>query len=525
MKTVNLVQGSPEWHSHRAKHFNASDAPAMMGVSKYATRDELLAQLKTGIAKEVDAITQRAFDNGHKFEALARPIAEKIIGEELYPVVGVDGKFSASFDGITMDESIIFEHKTLNDDLRACFTDIGMTEIPMMYLVQMEQQLMISGAEKCLFMASKWDGDILVEEYHFFYRPDNILREKIIAGWEQLEKDLETFVPPQKTVKVEAEAVKSLPVPSIVAQGALVASNLNEVTPYFDDYLSKVKTELATDQDFADGEANAKHCRESAKSLKNVAKAVIGQIVEINDAVSLLEQYAAKFDAMGLRLEKAVKEQKDQIKANAIMLAKSEYEKHVTSLENSVIPLRSHLEYPNFAEAIKNVKTIETMQSRLNDAVAKGKAEASTLASNVMAKLDLIFDESKGYEHLFRPNELAFKDIEFIKLHIQTTKEAEDKRRNEVAEAAKQKAIQEAEARAKQEAEAKPVERVVEPTKTILPPAVEKEFGKQFVDGLDDELNPTRIQLIAAVAFFYKVKDTQAEAWLIDRFGAMEKAA
>lgn len=88
MKTHQLTQGSPEWLAYRANHFNASDAPAMLGISQYESRTELLHRLATGIAPEVDAATQRRFDDGHRFEALARPIAESIIGEELYPVVG-----------------------------------------------------------------------------------------------------------------------------------------------------------------------------------------------------------------------------------------------------------------------------------------------------------------------------------------------------------------------------------------------------------------------------------------------------
>ena len=42
MKTLDLVQGSPEWHAHRAAHHNASDAPAMLGVSQYNSRTQLL---------------------------------------------------------------------------------------------------------------------------------------------------------------------------------------------------------------------------------------------------------------------------------------------------------------------------------------------------------------------------------------------------------------------------------------------------------------------------------------------------
>src|SRR5688572_971142 len=91
MQIITVAQGSAEWHAHRATHFNASDAPAMLGCSPYTTRTALLQQKRTGVAPEVDAGTQKRFDDGHRFERLARPLAEEIIGEELFPVTGADG--------------------------------------------------------------------------------------------------------------------------------------------------------------------------------------------------------------------------------------------------------------------------------------------------------------------------------------------------------------------------------------------------------------------------------------------------
>ena len=117
MQTHNLVQGSIEWLAHRRQYFNASDAPAMMGVSSYKTRNELLHELHTGMTPSVDAATQRRFEDGHRFEALARPLAEKIIGQDLYPVVGTIVNLSASFDGLTIDKSVAWEHKTMNAEL------------------------------------------------------------------------------------------------------------------------------------------------------------------------------------------------------------------------------------------------------------------------------------------------------------------------------------------------------------------------------------------------------------------------
>src|SRR5690606_29270992 len=113
----DVKQGSEEWHSLRAAYFTASEAPAMMGASKYQTRSDLLQQKKSGLTPEVDAATQRLFDNGHATEAAARPIVERLIGEDLYPVVGTLGHRLASMCGMTMLGETLFVHNALNQSL------------------------------------------------------------------------------------------------------------------------------------------------------------------------------------------------------------------------------------------------------------------------------------------------------------------------------------------------------------------------------------------------------------------------
>ena len=224
MITHSLVQGSPDWLAYRATHFNASDAPAMMGVSPYKTRTELLHELHTGMAKEVDAATQARFDDGHRFEALARGHAEQIIGEDLFPVTGSAGRLSASFDGLTMMENVAWEHKTMNDHIRAAATvgDLGAH-----LRVQMEQQMLVSGAERVLFTASRWsDAGEPLEEKHFWYEGDATLRAEIIAGWDQFEKDLAAYVPAVAVEKPAAEVIMALPALVVQTRGEVVQSNL-----------------------------------------------------------------------------------------------------------------------------------------------------------------------------------------------------------------------------------------------------------------------------------------------------------
>ena len=115
MQTHELTQGSAEWLAHRASIFNASEAPAMMGASKYQTRTELLHQKATGITPDVDRATQALFDRGHAAEAAARPLIEDLIGDDLAPQVGtveIDGmtigaSFGCPFEGEVSEDRVV----------------------------------------------------------------------------------------------------------------------------------------------------------------------------------------------------------------------------------------------------------------------------------------------------------------------------------------------------------------------------------------------------------------------------------
>lgn len=447
---IDAPQGSEAWLQARKECNTASEAPAALGVSKYQTRDELLLQKKTGLTKEVNAATQKLFDRGHETEALARVIAEEIIGEELYPITAkreVDGMpLLASMDGLTMIGDIGFEHKLVSQDL---IEQIKAQSLEPHYTVQMDQQISVTGAQKILFMAS--DGT--KENCHWmWYESTQAKQAGLIASWKQFERDLAAYVPPVQVQKVVAESVEALPVPSVVAKGELVSCNLDAITPHFDEYLANINTTLATDQDFANAEADAKNCRESAKNLDAVTEAIIAQMGDVNRAITILGEYSQKLNKMGLQLEKAVKEQKESVKTQAIMKAKQDYSDFVTSLQtNIVVVLHRHLTVPDFAGSIKGIKTIASMHSRINDALAAGKAQAKQFADEVAAKIEFIKASSKGYEHLFNDSELAVNNLEYIKLYMKSVKDAEDKRKAEHEAEIKAKA--EAEARAKVEAE------------------------------------------------------------------------
>lgn len=433
MNTVTLVQGSPEWLAHRAKHFNASDAPAVLGVSPHKTRRQLLAELQTGITPELDAATQRRFNNGHRLEALARPLAEKLIGEPLYPVTGTNGRYSASFDGLTLGEETGFEHKALNAELREVFA--ADAELPLHYRVQMEHQFLVSGADRILFMASDWDASgNPIEEHHRWVEPDPALRERLIAGWEQFAADLAEFEPtPAAAPAPVGASPETLPALRIEVEGTVIASNLVAFRETAIAAVRSVKRELSTDQDFADAELSVKWCREVESRIDAAKAHALAQTASIDELFRALDAITDEARRVRLDLEKRVKSRKDEIRAEIVRDAQRALAKHVGQLSAELEPHRMPEIRADFAAAIKGKRSIDAMHDAVDAALAAARIEAGSVAGTMRANLAFYREHAAGREFLFadlpayliRPT-AEFR--EFVEVRIERHRLAEEAR-------------------------------------------------------------------------------------------------
>lgn len=442
MKTIELIQGSPEWHAHRATHFNASDAPAMMGCSKYKTRTQLLHELKTGISAEADAGTQRRFDDGHRFEALCRPLAAQTVGENLYPVVGTEGELSASFDGLTMAEDIAFEHKTLNDELRAAMTTMDGAALPLAYRVQMEQQCIVSGCERVLFMATKWAGDELVERREAWYLPDLQLRAQIVAGWAQFAHDLASYVPTEKSAAPVAQVIEALPALVIRVEGRVLSSNLDAYREAALARIEAVKTELETDQDFADAEATIKSFKDGADSLKQAKLSAQAEAESIDAVFRAVDYIVGLLDAKRLELDRIVKAEKERRRGDIVADGVTGLRQHIASLTDRLGKPYMPTIPADFGGAIKGKKNLDSMRSAVADELARAKIEASAVADRIEINLKHLAAEAADHTVLFPDiGIVAIKQADdfaaLVQFRVADFKAKEDKRKaDELAKAA-----------------------------------------------------------------------------------------
>lgn len=447
MLTHKLIQGTPEWHEFRANHFGASEAAAMLGLSKHISRNDLLLYKKTGKSKEYsDWVQTNVLDHGHEVEAQARSIVELKIIDELYPITCSHGNLSASCDGLTLDGHIAFEHKQWNESLVE-YIDANNT-LPDTHMPQCQQILLVTGAKMVVFVCSDGTEKKRIEIGIY---PDQKWFERIAAGWGQFAKDLKDFVPKEIAEKPEPAAIMQLPSLSIQIKGEVVASNLPEFKQAAEIFISGIKTDLQTDDDFVNAEATVKFCDETEKKLESVKAAAIGQTASIDDLMRTIDFIKESIRTKRLTLEKLVKTQKESIKDNIISDAYLKCERHIAAIHeefsqiNFKLLASAILTRQRFESVCKNKRTLKSLHNEVDTEEAAIKIQLDDLARVVR----------KNLTHL--PNDLSlFKDLQSIitkpeedfKLLVDSRLAEQKRKEEELA----QRAI--AEAKAKEEAEA-----------------------------------------------------------------------
>jgi len=538
-KIVNLLQGSPEWLDLRAKRKTASEAPAMAGKSKYQTRDDLLRLKFTGCPPEVSHHQQKRFDDGHRAEELARPIAEEIINDELYPVVLDDeeGGFLASMDGLTMDGEIGFEHKWLSAELSK---QIDSGELEDHYLIQLDQQFALSGAQRILFAGS--DGTKENFKYLWVERDESRFAA-IEKGWEQFERDLAEYSPKEQKVEVVAAAQADLPSPWAEVNGEItITDNLKQFGEALTTYVDSINLKPETDQDFADLDASCKKLKESEQKLTQCEEIALSKLDSVATLRTLISEYREKARHARLVGEKAVKAEKENRKNAIVRDAQESLRKEIESANAEFAPVTVTGIAADFYGAVKGLKTISSMENKCGDELARAKIALTEKRDHIRESLKIIDTAGADYQFLFSDKQqLVDKPHNHLQLlvekrvsdhkaaeeaRIQREAEARAKRMEEerIAEQRRQELLEaerQAKAQAEQEArESKPDADTPAPTAHQPDPAnnvkqMPSEKPRVRSSG-SAPARPTDDQIIEVLALHYRVHESKVIDWLID---------
>lgn len=451
MRILNLKQGSDSWREHRAKRRNASEAPAVMGVSKKTSRNELIQMKATGTEKEFsDWVQKNLLDNGHVIEKATRPIAEKIVGEELFPASATDddGYLAASYDGLTMMHDICWENKSWNEEKAAI---VRQGEVPEEDVWQVIQQLAI-GPEKCLYTVSDGTEQKTV---HVWVTLDEADRKKLLAGWKQFDEDVANYQHVEAKPEAVAEPVTELPSVSVHVSGAIdIIDNFqifeNALRDFIDNQLIK---EPKTDQDFANLDSQIKALKRAEEALDAAESYALAQ-VEVMDRMKRTKDTLRELArANRLRAEKLLDAEKKNRRNEILQNAKQALTDHVEAINETLDGATLPPVSADFAAAMKGKRTITTLQNAADTELASAKIAANETADQIRTNLKALDELAADHRFLFNDLQAIvtkpaddFKAI--IKARIAEHKEAEEKR----LEAERERIRQEEQAKAEAEA-------------------------------------------------------------------------
>lgn len=500
-----VAQGSSEWHALRANYHTASEAPVMMGASKQMRRNELLHAKKTGLDKDVHWWVQRfLFDRGHQAEAMARPIVERIIGEDLYPVVGTRDGLLASMDGLTLLGDDIFEHKLWNPELAE---QVRNGELEPQYYWQLEQQIYVANAKRALFVVSDGTENNMA---YCWYEPVPGRVKQLLDGWKQFEADLVEFEP-----AIEAEPApvgrtpENLPALRIEVTGMVTNSNLTAFREHAIAVIGGIKTDLRTDQDFADADKTVKWCKEVEDRLQAAKQHALSQTASIDELFRTIDAIAEETRAKRLELDKLVKARKDAIRLEIKTTAEQAVRKHVASINERLAPVTLPNIPPDFAGVMKGKKTVASLEDAVDTELARFKIEANNLADKIDANLRTI--RAAGHDFLFADlQSLAVKEADdlaaIIDSRIAQHKAAEADKLERERERIRHEEL--AKAQTDEAPTTAPHAAPVITPRTIAARATKPAAPKAT--------RPNDQQIIDTLALAYRVHESKVIEWLID---------
>ncbi len=444
----NLVQGSDEWNLFRQSHFGASEAAAMLGLSDKVKRNELLHMKSTGTAKEFsDWVQEHVLDYGHEVEALARPIVEETIGEDLYPVTCSDGEISASCDGLTMSGDTAFEHKQWNVEL-AAMVEAGI--VPDTHMPQCQQILMVTGAKRVRFVVSDGTPDRMV---FTDVLPDEAWFERIRAGWAQFKKDLAEYVPQAAEVKPIGRTPETLPALLVEVTGRVTASNLREYRDHALAVFAGINRELTTDQHFADAEKTVKWCGMVEERLAAAKQHALSQTASIDELFRTIDDISAEARRVRLDLNNLVTRRKVEVKEAIIKGGRDAFASHVQALKDETRGAFVQMGMPDFAGAVKGKRSVASIQDAVDTLLANSKIEADAAAKRIRDNIAFLDGAIAGYEFLFADRVgLATKQLDDLKLVVSSRIDANKAEEQRKEEAQRERIRQEEQAKLEREA-------------------------------------------------------------------------
>ena len=252
--------------------------------------------------------------------------------------------------------------------------------------------------ERVIFVCSDGTPENFV---HMEYRPVAGRAAQLIEGWKQFEADLANFEMADAPSIVVGKAPDELPALRIELTGMVTASNLKVFEDSALAVIDSVKTTLSTDQDFADAKKAVKWCGDVEEAVAVAKKQALSQTQSIDELFSSLDRISAHARETRLKVDKLVKAQELLVKTNIKQKAELALADHIAAINKTLGKVTLPHVVSDFAGAMKNKRTIASLQDAVDTELARAKIDASQAADSIRLNLTSLAELAVDHAFLF----------------------------------------------------------------------------------------------------------------------------
>lgn len=398
MQILPVKQGSDRWLQARVKYNVASEAAAMLGLDARLPREQYIRMKATGDVRAFTEWEQKyLLDKGKAIEPAARAWAESDTGVEFWPVTGTKGRLLASFDGIDSDDSgkIGLEIKLWNQALVDCIREHD--DVPDTHWPQLEHQIFVGDLDWVQFVVWLDDHEHLLLQY----RSHSDRRARLLDGWMKVSEEVANFVHVDKPAPVVGINLPSVATPEVIVVGEVRSTNLAPWKADVFRVFANIRTDLVTDQHFADASTTVKWCGDLEAKCKVLRELIVGQMAPVKEQLQMLDDIDKESSRVRILLEKVIKAEKDNRRGQILNEGKRRLADHIETLNQGLGGEYMPHVAADFAEAMKGLRTIETLTAARDTELLRAQTAASEAAKMVKANLALLDSQPREYAALF----------------------------------------------------------------------------------------------------------------------------
>jgi hypothetical protein len=264
--------------------------------------------------------------------------------------------------------------------------------------------------------------------YCWFKATDEEIK-RLRAGWDQFESDLAAYQHVEAKPDAIGRAPDQLPSLHIEVTGMVTDSNLDEFKVTALAVFRGIKTDLQTDQDFADAEKAIKFCKDAEERLESAKSHALSQTESIEELFRTIDAIKEEARTVRLKLDKLVKVEKDNRKYEIVTKAMAEYRDHIDGLNKRIGGRFMPAIVPAFAESIKGLKSLNSMIDRIITTLANAKIDANETAMRIIYNKTAVGEDMAlfpDWTNVCTKSEEDFAAM--LSMRLNQRKEAEEKR-------------------------------------------------------------------------------------------------